>query len=414
MATGMQTEEYLSVNDLPYLLNEIYPISPHHILSFGLQLHIEYTEIQEFEMHHNNKAAILGGILNKALNRHPPITKGEIVKALRAPSVQEDRLANQIEANYIPQSQRGPQHVGAESLPVAQTGLSQQIPLQSAYQLPPSAPLYQTLTNIQPPPCPNTSQSFASQQLTTELPRTNQPQPNLDQVGQSHQLPASISMTPPPAPQTSQSVSLQPQPGPSATSLQWTPELQHLLQLPPTYQPPPSAPPYFTPGNIPQTSNKFQPPPNPNTSHLFDSQQLGTDLPRAYQPQPNLHQVGQSHCQSASLEPQPTPQTSQTVFLQPQPGPSVTLLQRTPQMPTAHQLPPSAPPQTVLQPLNNTQHSPWLENSQLVASQQLTTELLRPDQVQPNLGGQSHQLQNGSLHPQPGSSLTSSQRVLQL
>ena len=204
MATGMQTEEYLSVNDLPYLLNEIYPISPHHILSFGLQLHIEYTEILEFEMHYNNKAAILGGILHKALNRpHPPLTKGEIVKALRAPSVQEDRLANQIEANYIPLSQRGPQHVGAESLPVTQTGLSQQMSLQSAHQLPPSAPLHQSLTNIQPPPWPNTSQSFASQQLTTELPRLNQLQPNLDQVGQSHQLPASQRMSMPrqPGPQ---------------------------------------------------------------------------------------------------------------------------------------------------------------------------------------------------------------------
>ena len=404
MATGMQTEEYLSVNDLPHLLNEICPISPHHVLSFGLQLQVEYTKIQEFEMHYKNKVAILGGILYKALNRHPPLTKGEIVKALRSPSVQEDRLANQIETNYIPLSQRCPQHVGAESLPLA---YSHQIPLESA---PPHATLDnmpQTLT----PPQPNTSRSFASQHLTTEVPRPDQPQPNLDQVDQSHQLPASLSMLPQPAPRTSQSVSLQPQPSPSLPSL-WTPELQHLFQLLSTYQPPPSSPRYVTPGNLPQTFNKLQPPPSPNTSHLFDSQQLSTDLPKADQPQPNLDLVGQSHCQSTSHGPQPTPQTSQTVFLQPQPGPSLISLQGTPKMPTVPQLTTSAPPQTILPSL--TQPSPWAENSQLAASQQLTTELLRPDQAQPNLDGHSHQQHTGSLHPQPGSSLTSSQRGPQL
>ena len=416
MATSTQTEEYLSVNDLPHLLNMMSEISPGcTIFNFGLQLGVRHSKIEEFKIEHNNKQGdILREILYEALKLCPRLTKKEIVKALRANSVQEYRLANQIEANYIPQSQRGPQHVGPGSLPIAQTGHPQQLSFQSAHQLPPSAPLHQTLTNIQPPPWPNTSQLFASHQLTTELPRTNQPQSNLDQVGQSHQLPASLSMAPPPAPQTSQSVSLQPQPGPSVTSLQWTPELQHLLQLPPTYQPPPSAPPYFTPRNIPQTSNKFQPPPSPNTSHLFDSQQLSTDLPRADQPPPNLHQVGQSHCQSASLEPQPTPQTSQTVFLQPQPGPSLTSLQMTPQMPTIHRLTPFAPPQTNIMLQSLTQPSPWAEHSQLAASQQLTPDVPRPDQTQPNPGGQSHQLQTGSLHPQPGSSFISSQRVPQL
>ena len=298
MATGMQTDEYLSVNDLPYLLNEIYPISPHHIFSFGLQLHIEYTEILEFEMHHNNKAAILGGILYKALNRHPPLTKREIVKALRAPSVQEDRLANQIEANYIPVSQRGPQYVGPESLPMTQTGLSHQIPLQSAHQQPPSAPLHQTLTNIQPPPLPNTSQSFTSQQLTTELPRPDQPQSNLGQVGQSHQLPASTSMPLQFTPQT-----LQPQPGPSLISLQWTPHMPAVPQLTPSTRPQ---------THILPSSNNTQLSPWLEHSRLAASQQLTTEVLRLNQPQPNLDQVGQSHqlpaSQRMSMTPQPGPQ----------------------------------------------------------------------------------------------------------
>ena len=407
MATSTQTDELgknLSDNDLAALMSEIYPISLSHILEFGIQLHISSSKIEELSMRlyiPNKKGEILREILQEALRREPPLTRREIIQALQNCSVGESSLASQIVSQYQPPSQR-----------------DRETPQRSCLQQPPSAPLHPTLGNappifnyIQPPPCPNTFLPFASQQLTTELPRGNQPQPNLDQVGQSHQLPANISMPPQSAPQTNQSVSLQSQPGPSLPSLQWTPELQYLLQLPPTYQPPPSVPPYFTPRNIPQTSNKFHPPPSPNTSHLFDSQQLSTDLPRADQPQPNLHQLGQSHCQSASLEPQPTSQTSQTVFLQPQPGPSLTSLQRTPQMSAVH---PSAPPQTVLQPINNTQHSPWLENSQLAASQQLTTELLRPDQAQPNLGGQSHQLQTGSLHPQPSSSFTSSQRVPQL
>ena len=249
---------------------------------------------------------VLTEILYKALNRYPPLIKKEIVEALRAPSVQQSRLANQIEANYIPLSQRGPQHVGPDSLPVTQTGLSHQIPLQSAYQLPPSAPPHATLENIPQTLTPsqhNTSQSFASHRLTTELPRTNQPQSNLDQVGQSHQLPTSISMLPPPTPQTNQSVSLQPQPGTSLTSLQWTPQMPAVPQLTP------SAPPQT---HILPPSNNTQPSSWLGNSQLAASQQLTTEVPRLNQPQPNLDQVGQSHqlpaSQRMSMTPQPGPQ----------------------------------------------------------------------------------------------------------
>ena len=204
MATSTQTNECLSSYDLGDLLNEMHEISPGCVVYFGLQLGIRFDKIREFQRRHNNVMGdVLTEILYEALNRHPPLIKKEIVEALRAPSVQQSRLANQIEANYIPLSQRGPQHVGPGSLPLTQTGLSHQIPLQSAYQLPPSAPPHATLENIPQTLTPsqhNTSQSFASRQLPTELPRTNQPQSNLDQVGQSHQLQASISMLPPFAP----------------------------------------------------------------------------------------------------------------------------------------------------------------------------------------------------------------------
>ena len=103
MATGMLTEEYLSVNDLPHLLNEMSEMTPDCIFNFGLQLGIEFSKIQEFKIEHSNiPSNILRKILYEALNRHLPLTKKEIVKTLRAPSVQQSRLASQIEANYIP------------------------------------------------------------------------------------------------------------------------------------------------------------------------------------------------------------------------------------------------------------------------------------------------------------------------
>ena len=258
MASGSQIDEYLSVYDLPHLLNEMHVIPPGSIVSFGLQLGIMFSKIQEFQRRHNNVTSdILTEILHEALYRYPLLTKKEIVEALRAPSVQQSRLANQIEDNYIPHAQRGPHQVGVESLPVAQTGLSQQMSLQSIHQLPPSAPPHATLENIPQtltPSWPNTSQLFTSQQLTTQLPRLHQP--NLDQVGQLHQLKAS------------QRMSLPPQPGPQMqylSQLQFPshhPDYQHLplpihpgypfslLPNPPIHRPhesqsfPPNAPSY--------------------------------------------------------------------------------------------------------------------------------------------------------------------------
>ena len=301
MATSTQTDELernLSDNDLAALMSEIYPISLSHILEFGVQLHISGSKIEELSMRlyiPNKKGEILREILQEALKREPPLTRREIIQALQDRSVRESSLASQIVSHYQPPSQRD-----RETLQ------------HSCLQQPPSASLCPTLgnaphifSNIQPPPWSNMSLPFASQQLTTELPRTNQPQSNLDQVGQSHQLPASqrMPMAPQSAPQTSQSVSLQPQPGPSVTSLQWTPQLPAVPQLPP------SAPPQT---NILPSSINTQPSPWLENSQLAASQQFATQLPRPNQPQPNLDQVGQSHqlpaSQRMSMPPQPMPQ----------------------------------------------------------------------------------------------------------
>ena len=290
MATSTQTDKLgrnLSDNDLAALMSEIYPISLSHILEFGIQLHISSSKIEELSMRlyiPNKKGEILREILQEALRREPPLTRREIIQALQDCSVGESSLASQIVSQYQPPSQR-----------------DRKTPQHSCLQQPPSAPLHPTLgnapqifSNIQPPPWPNMSLPFASQQLTTELPRINLPQSNLDQVGQSHQLPASqrMSLAPQPAPQTSQSVSLQPQPGPSVTSLQWTPQMSAVPQL--TLSAPPQT-------NILPSSSNTQPSPWLENSQLAASQQfLATQLPRPNQLQPNLDQVGQSHQLPAS------------------------------------------------------------------------------------------------------------------
>ena len=304
MATSTQTDELgrnLSDNDLAALMSEIYPISLSHVLAFGVQLQISGSKIEELRIRlhtHNDKGDVLLEILQEALRREPPLTRREIIQALQDCSVGESSLASQIVSQYQPPSQRD-----RETLQL------------SCLQQPPSASLCPTLgnapqifSNIQPPPQPNTSHLLFLQQLTTELPRTNQPQSNLDQVGQSHQLPAGISMPPQPAPQTSQSVSLQPQPGPSATSLQWTHQIPAVPQLTLSAQPQ---------TNIPPPSINTQPSPWLENSQLVASQPLiATQLPRLNQPQPNLDQVGQSHQLPAS----------QRMSMPRQPGPQMQLL----------------------------------------------------------------------------------------
>ena len=258
MATSTQTDELgrnLSDNDLKALMSEIYPISLSHVLAFGVQLQINGSKIEELRVRlrtHNDKGDVLLEILQEALKREPPLTRRGIIQALQDRSVGESSLASQIVSQYQPPSQR-----------------DRETPQHSCLQQPPSAPLHPTLgnapqifSNIQPPPWPNMSLQFASQQLTTELPRSNQPQSNLDQVDQSHQLPASqrMSMTPP-------------QPGPQMqlwSQLQFPshrPNYQHLpLQSHPGY-PFPLLP--NPPIHRPHESHSF--PPNAPSSNQYSS-----------------------------------------------------------------------------------------------------------------------------------------------
>ena len=101
MATSDELQIHLSGSDLRILLTELWPIQPRNIQIFGIQLNISYSTIQELEMRINiNKVDSLRIILHEALNRDPPLTRREIVTALRNPSVGEERLASQIESQY--------------------------------------------------------------------------------------------------------------------------------------------------------------------------------------------------------------------------------------------------------------------------------------------------------------------------
>ena len=120
MATSDGLQRHLSGSDLGNLLTELWPIQPRNILVFGVQLKISYSTIQELEMRINaNKVDSLRIMLHEALNRDPPLTRKEIVTALRNPSVGEERLASQIESQFsLPQAPSSdPTLIGAMSAP---------------------------------------------------------------------------------------------------------------------------------------------------------------------------------------------------------------------------------------------------------------------------------------------------------
>ena len=100
MATSDELHRHLSDSDLPDLLRELCPIQPSNILNFGVGLEISSRKIQEFEMrNYYNMLDLLRIVLQEALNRDPPLTRTEIVTALRDPSVREERLARQMESH---------------------------------------------------------------------------------------------------------------------------------------------------------------------------------------------------------------------------------------------------------------------------------------------------------------------------
>ena len=158
MATHKQSG--LSIKDLPQILNVLLPsISMRNVTYFGLNLNISQGIIEGFEKKYNGDMRdCLREILNERLKQEPPLTWHDIVTALRSPSVGEDRLACQIESQYmthtqppssVPQHQGTqlssvPQHQGTQlpSVPQHQGTQLSSVPQQQGTQLP-SVPQHQ-------------------------------------------------------------------------------------------------------------------------------------------------------------------------------------------------------------------------------------------------------------------------------
>ena len=105
MATNSQTELVLSSHNLPQVLNDLSSISAGSVINFGLNLNVSHNIIAVFERKYNGDMRdILREILNERLKQEPPLTWHDVVAALRSPSVDEDRLATQIESQYLTHS----------------------------------------------------------------------------------------------------------------------------------------------------------------------------------------------------------------------------------------------------------------------------------------------------------------------
>ena len=194
MATSDELQRHLSGSDLGNLLTELWPIQPRSILIFGVQLKISYSTIQELEMRINaNKVDSLRIMLHEALNRDPPLTRREIVTALRNPSVGEERLASQIESKYsLPQAPSSdPNFNGAMSAPQSTAPM----PMPHYPQLPPPSvqPMFPRHTSVQ-----QHSGGTQSPQWPVNIPAYEHPpsrllqQPCTDWVGQSNHPPYPI------------------------------------------------------------------------------------------------------------------------------------------------------------------------------------------------------------------------------
>ena len=103
-------QKALTNHDLPELLRQLHPVSPDSVVNFGLHLKVDRNRIRMFENKYvGDMHQVLREILDEALKHDPPLTRIDIVNALRDPSVREERVASQIEGQYLQQLSQNPQ-----------------------------------------------------------------------------------------------------------------------------------------------------------------------------------------------------------------------------------------------------------------------------------------------------------------
>ena len=113
MANNIRFLIKLSCDDVIEILDELFPISPDNVINFGLKLKVSRNTIRQFEIQYNrNMSDVLREILYERVKQESPLTRSEIVTALRSPSVKEHELANRIESQYNIMPRQAPQHVG--------------------------------------------------------------------------------------------------------------------------------------------------------------------------------------------------------------------------------------------------------------------------------------------------------------
>ena len=203
MATNVEVDQRptaLTSRDLRQLLSTLYEISP-DCVNFGLQLGVPEYRISSFKIQlHHNMGAVLLEILKDALNREPPLTWSDIVRALRDPSVHRYELARQIEARYCPTSFSSGSDNGSQvgtHAPLPQPFYPPAIPQVQPMLPNPPMPLnvQQPAGSIYHPSWPRTFQHLIPQY--TNLQR-GQLQPNPVYQSQQLPLPSALSMQPPP------------------------------------------------------------------------------------------------------------------------------------------------------------------------------------------------------------------------
>ena len=121
----------LTNNDLALLLNTLNPVAP-KCLVLGLQLGLNDSQLRIIERDYRKCQDQLREIISERLRQESPLTWPDIARALRAESVGECRLANEIENKYInhlPPPASVPLQVNTISLV---TSSSQASPLQSS------------------------------------------------------------------------------------------------------------------------------------------------------------------------------------------------------------------------------------------------------------------------------------------
>ena len=92
--------------DLRLLHNELYPISDKWF-SFGIQLQISFETLKHIQSDNRTTAECLLEMLTVWLKQiHPPHTWDILIDALESPPVGEMALADQLRANYCPQTER--------------------------------------------------------------------------------------------------------------------------------------------------------------------------------------------------------------------------------------------------------------------------------------------------------------------